>query len=136
MNISYNPHPTPPCILVIDDAATVRQFYRHLLQQAGYTVEDAMNGIEALEKLALQKFDLCIVDVNMPVMDGHSFLERLRRSPQTSGLPALVTTTQDAPEDRQTALRAGATDYLVKPVAPETLLERVACALGDMSRAS
>jgi two-component system chemotaxis response regulator CheY len=136
MNMSFNPRATPPRILVIDDAATVRLFYRHLLQQAGYQVEEAMNGIEALEKLAQADVDLCIVDVNMPLMDGHSFLARLRRLPQTSALPALVTTTQDAPRDKLAALRAGATDFLVKPVTPETLLRRVATALGQMPPSS
>lgn len=130
MNMLYNPKDTPPTILVIDDAVVIRLFYRHVLEQAGYEVGEAMNGVEALEKLTQRRFDLCIVDVNMPLMDGHSFLTRLRHQPRTAALPALVTTTQDTPRDRLHALAAGASDFLVKPVAPETLLSHVALALG------
>ena len=71
---------TPARILVIDDAAVVRQYHRKILEQAGHAVSEAVNGMEAIEKLLQEPFDLCIVDVNMPVMDGYSFLRARRRS--------------------------------------------------------
>ena len=65
-------------ILIIDDAATVRMYHRNILESAGYAVEEAMNGIEALEKALPEPFDLYIVDINMPKLDGYGFLRQLR----------------------------------------------------------
>ena len=66
-------------ILVIDDASLVRMYYRDALERAGYEVQEALNGLEALEKLHGAPVDLLIVDVNMPQMDGLTFLKVLRR---------------------------------------------------------
>ena len=66
-------------ILVIDDAALVRLYYRSILEDAGFRVEEALNGLEALEKLLTIAVDLLIVDINMPQMDGFTFLRTLRR---------------------------------------------------------
>ena len=80
-------------ILVVDDANLVRRFYRDALERAGFAVDEALNGAEALEKLLDHSFDLLIVDVNMPQMDGVTFLRALRRQPTTiSSIPALVIT--------------------------------------------
>ena len=73
--------PTPRArILVVDDSSLVRLYYRDALEKGGFEVEHAINGIEAMEKVLAQAFDLLIVDVNMPRMDGFSFLRALRRS--------------------------------------------------------
>ncbi|RYE51945.1 MAG: response regulator, partial [Rhizobiaceae bacterium] len=66
-------------VLVVDDANLVRLYYREALELAGFEVEEALNGLEALEKLLLDPVDLLIVDVNMPQMDGITFLRALRR---------------------------------------------------------
>jgi len=66
-------------VLVVDDANLVRRFYRDALERAGFEMVEALNGLEALEKIALDAFDLVIVDVNMPQMDGLTFLRVLRR---------------------------------------------------------
>ena len=68
-------------ILVVDDAGLVRAYYRDALERVGFNVDEAINGIEALEKLAVAPVDLLIVDVNMPQMDGLTFLAALRRQP-------------------------------------------------------
>ena len=65
-------------VLVVDDAGLVRRYYRSALEAAGFDVEEALNGLEALEHLLGRRFDLLIVDVNMPQMDGLSFLQTLR----------------------------------------------------------
>ena len=110
-------------VLVIDDASLVRMYYRDALERAGYEVEEALNGLEALEKLLVAPADLLVVDVNMPQMDGFTFLKVLRRQDlPVSAIPALVTTTEGAPHDRAAAQAAGANFYLVKPVSPETLV--------------
>jgi two-component system chemotaxis response regulator CheY len=111
-------------VLVIDDASLVRLYYRDALERAGFVVDEALNGLEALEKLLVTSADLLVVDVNMPQMDGLSFLRALRNRPLPSAaIPALVTTTEAAPQDREAARQAGANLYLVKPVAQEALVE-------------
>jgi two-component system, chemotaxis family, chemotaxis protein CheY len=118
-------------ILVVDDSSLVRLYYRGALQKAGFEVEQAINGIEAMEKVLAQPFDLVIVDVNMPGMDGFSFLRALRRSaPDVATLPALVITTEAGEQDIDDARVAGANFYLVKPVSELDLLRHVAALAG------
>jgi two-component system chemotaxis response regulator CheY len=110
-------------VLVVDDASLVRLYYRDALERAGYEVDEALNGLEALEKLLAVPADLLIVDVNMPQMDGLTFLKVLRGQDGTvAGTPALVITTEAAAHDRVAACEAGANFYLVKPVTPEVLV--------------
>ena len=111
-------------ILVIDDASLVRLYYRDALERVGFQVDEALNGLEALEKLHVAPTDLLIVDVNMPQMDGFTFLKLLRRQElPVSGIPALVISTEAAPQDRDAARAAGGNFYLVKPVSQEALVE-------------
>jgi two-component system chemotaxis response regulator CheY len=117
-------------ILVVDDATVVRLYYRQVLEPEGYQVEEAINGLEGLEKALQTPFDLCVVDVNMPIMDGYAFLSALRGEPTTQAIPALMTSTEADPEDRLRALRAGANFYLVKPVPREQLVLYVAALIG------
>jgi two-component system, chemotaxis family, chemotaxis protein CheY len=118
-------------ILAVDDSSLVRLYYRDALQKAGFEVEQAINGIEAMEKVLAQPFDLVIVDVNMPRMDGFSFLRALRRgAPDVATLPALVITTEAGEQDIDEARAAGANFYLVKPVSEADLLRHVAALAG------
>jgi two-component system chemotaxis response regulator CheY len=112
-----------PRVLIVDDASLVRLYYRRALQDAGYETEEALNGLEALEKLLIAPVDLILVDVNMPKMDGMTFLRTLRRQAlPLAATPALVTSTEASPQDMAAARAAGANFYLVKPVPPETLV--------------
>lgn len=118
--------PAKTRVLVIDDAGLVRMYYRDALERAGFEVDEALNGLEALEKLLARPADLLIVDVNMPQMDGFTFLKVLRRQDlPICGIPAIVITTEAGPHDREAARAAGANFYLVKPVTPEDLLAHV-----------
>ena len=111
-------------ILVIDDAALTRLYYRSALEESGFRVEEALNGLEALEKLLTITADLLIVDVNMPQMDGFTFLSVLRRKERPlATIPALVTSTESAQTDFAAARAAGANYYLVKPINREMLVE-------------
>ena len=110
-------------ILVVDDATTVRMYYRDVLEQAGFAVEEAVNGFEGLEKAMAESFDLVLVDVNMPKMDGYAFLRRGRTMPELQAVPAVMISTESGPQDRHRAYAAGANLYLVKPVRPEVLAE-------------
>jgi two-component system chemotaxis response regulator CheY len=111
-------------VLIVDDAGLVRMYYREALERAGFDVEEALNGLEALEKLLTAPFDLLIVDVNMPQMDGLTFLKALRRqTPELASVPVLVTSTESAPGDIHAARQAGANFYLIKPLSQEQLAE-------------
>src|ERR1700744_4343542 len=78
-------------VLIVDDAGLVRAYYRGILEPAGYEVDEALNGLEAMEKLLQKEADIIIADVNMPQMDGISFLKVLRRHDSPlSAIPALV----------------------------------------------
>lgn len=118
-------------ILIIDDAATVRMYHRSILQEAGYTVEEAVNGVEALEKALQSPFDLYLVDVNMPKLDGYGFLRELRTQdiPQA---PAIMISTEATDADRKRAYAAGANLYMVKPIQPEQLLAPIALLLWEV----
>lgn len=112
-----------PRILVIDDGITMRLFYRTVLEGAGFVVEEATNGVEGYEKVLSSRFDLLIVDINMPKMDGYSMLQAIRRDAAVQGVPAVTISTEAGDGDARKAYEAGANYYLVKPVAPDTLTE-------------
>jgi two-component system chemotaxis response regulator CheY len=124
---------TPPKarVLVVDDSSLVRLYYRSALEKAGFIVEQAINGIEAMEKVLSEPFDLVIVDVNMPRMDGFTFLRSLRSGAAEMGaLPALMISTESEMQDVTEARAAGANFYLVKPVAEEELVRHVCVLTG------
>jgi two-component system chemotaxis response regulator CheY len=114
-------------ILIVDDAATVRLFHRQILEKAGYAVDEAVNGLEALEKALQQPYDLYLVDVNMPLQDGFSFLRLLREQPIAQA-PAVMITTEAGHHDREQAWVAGANYFLTKPIKVEAL-QRLAALL-------
>ena len=118
-------------ILVVDDLSLVRLYCREILEKAGFEIEQAINGIEAMEKVLERTFDLVIVDINMPRMDGFSFVRALRRgTSDVAALPALVMTTEADQQDREDARSAGANFYLVKPVSEADLICHVAALTG------
>jgi two-component system chemotaxis response regulator CheY len=118
-------------ILVIDDASLVRLFYRTALQAAGFRVQEALNGIEALERLMAAPVDMLIVDVNMPQMDGFTFLRLIRQKElPISSIPALITSTESGAKDFEAARAAGANYYLVKPIDTDRLVEFAAMFCG------
>jgi len=118
-------------VMVVDDAALVRLYYRDTLEHAGFHVDEALNGLEALEKLLAEPVSLLIVDVNMPQMDGFTFLEAVRRQEMPlASTPALITSSEGGPQDFAAARAAGANFYLVKPVTREKLLQVTAMLCG------
>lgn len=118
-------------ILVVDDSSLVRLYYRSALEKGGFEVEQAINGIEAMERVLSQPFDLVIVDVNMPRMDGFTFLRSLRcRAADVATLPALMISTESGIQDIAEARASGANFYLVKPVAEADLVRHVCVLTG------
>ena len=115
---------TPKRVLVVDDASLVRRYYRAALEGAGFQVAEALNGIEALEQVLTAHFDLLIVDVNMPQMDGLSFLKTVRgKSLPLSSTPALITSSEADPARIAAARAMGANFYVVKPLSQEALVQ-------------
>jgi two-component system chemotaxis response regulator CheY len=111
-------------VLIIDDASLVRLYYRAALESAGFQVAEALNGLEALEHVLTADFDLLVVDVNMPQMDGLSFLTTLRsKSLPLASIPALVTSSESEPKRIAAARAVGANFYVVKPLKPEMLVQ-------------
>jgi len=119
-------------ILIVDDAATVRMYHRNILESAGYEVEEAINGVEAIEKSLKSHFDLYLVDVNMPKLDGYGFLRELR-SQDVYQAPAIMVSTEAASNDQLLAYKAGANGYLIKPIKPVQLLTHTQLLIGETS---
>ena len=110
-------------ILVVDDDRAVRESLRRSLSFNGYTVDLAVDGVDALEKVAASRPDALVLDVMMPRLDGLEVCRRLRST--GDDLPILVLTARDSVSERVAGLDAGADDYLPKPFALEELLARL-----------
>ena len=113
-------------ILVVDDDPQIRRVMRVTLTGQGYEVDDAKSGEAALEKLRLDKFDLVMLDMNMPGMGG---LETCRHIRSDSDIAVIMLTVRDGDEDKVEALDAGADDYITKPYKAAELLARIRAAL-------
>jgi len=102
-------------ILIVDDAVTVRMYHRKLVEELGFEVEEAENGIEAIEKGLSGSYDLFLVDVNMPKMDGYRLVEEMRKMPELQAIPVIMISTEAAEKDKEKAYLSGANLYIVKP---------------------
>ena len=111
-------------ILIVDDSLTVRMYHKQILVKEGYECDEAENGMEALEKAQLNEYDLFLVDINMPVLDGYSFVKRLRAGEGTEA-PVIMVSTESEEMDMDLAYEAGASMYLIKPARPDDLLLNV-----------
>ncbi len=111
-------------ILVVDDSSTLRMSMTSILSKAGYRAEEACSAENALEKLRSGlRPNLIITDLNMPGMDGIGLIRQVRKLPGVRFTPILMLTTESQQSKRQEARSAGATGWLVKPVAAEQLLQ-------------
>ncbi|MBN2887404.1 MAG: response regulator [Chromatiaceae bacterium] len=117
-------------VLVVDDSPTETHIFVKTLTQAGYRVETATNGEEGIALARSLRPSLILMDVIMPVINGFQATRMLRRDAETAAIPIIMVTTKDQQTDRTWGLRQGATDYLIKPVDRDTLLERVRALLG------
>ncbi len=117
-------------VLVVDDAPTVRKYHKSILMEMGLEADEAVNGMEALEKVLNDTFSLLLVDINMPKMDGYQFLMELRRNEEVQHIPVIMITTEADKNDEFQAYECGANYYLVKPVKPQILKPIVKSILG------
>jgi two-component system chemotaxis response regulator CheY len=113
-------------IMIIDDSASLRQVVGIALGAAGYDVVEACDGQDALAKLTGQKIHLMLCDVNMPNLDGISFLKALRQLPTYKFTPVIMLTTEAGEDKKREGQAAGARAWVVKPFKPEQLLMAVA----------
>lgn len=114
-----------PRILAVDDSPSMREMVSVTLTSAGFEVEQAEDGLAALELAKRQRYDLVITDVNMPNMDGITLVRELRGKPNYKFVPLLILTTEASAERKQQGRNAGATGWLVKPFNPDRLIATV-----------
>jgi two-component system chemotaxis sensor kinase CheA len=113
-----------PPLLVIDDSLTTRMLEQGILETAGYEVDAASSGEEALEKARERHYGLFIVDLEMPGMDGFAFIRTARSDPTLQSIPSIVLTSRDSVEDRARGTQAGARAYIVKSAFDEAVFLR------------
>ncbi len=132
------PQPTPPrsrldglSVLVVDDGETNRKLIRLVLDRAGATTRMADNGLEAVELGLAHHFDLILMDMQMPLMDGYTAARRLRE--QGCRVPIVALTAHAMRGDAERCIEAGCSDYLTKPINPEKLIEKISSILGELN---
>lgn len=112
-------------ILIVDDSASLRQVVNIALTKAGYSVIEACDGKDALSKVNSGKINLVISDVNMPNMDGITFVQELKKLPAFKFTPVIMLTTETADQKMTAAKQAGAKAWVVKPFKPDQMLQAV-----------
>ncbi|WP_028587303.1 response regulator [Desulfocurvus vexinensis] len=118
-------------ILIVDDSKTVRNLVAFIMKKEGFKVTTAEDGLDGLEKLySLESVDLIISDVNMPRMDGFTFIKTVREQDAYRDVPIIVLSTEGQDKDIQKGLGLGANLYMVKPAQPEKMVKNVKMLLG------
>ena len=114
--------------LIVDDSSVMRKIVERSLRQAGMdelVVREAGNGVEGLEILRAERFDLVLTDINMPSMDGLEFVRQIQEQKLAPGVPVIMITTESSEEHVKKAIQAGARGYIRKPFTAEQVKERV-----------
>src|SRR5262249_3797828 len=125
-----------PLVLVVDDDADNRELYVESFSVAGWSVTHAANGREALVRGLVTPPSIIVTELHLPIIDGISLCQILRRDRATSGIPILVVTAETRPEQLERATRAGATAVLIKPSAPEIVIAEMRRLIQDPDAAS
>ena len=112
-------------VLAVDDSTSVRKMVEFVLRSQGLEVQTVGDGQAALTALGQEPFDLVVLDINMPRLDGLSLLRMIRERPEWDNLAVLMLTTEGKDADIGRAMALGATAYLTKPFKPTELLEQV-----------
>jgi len=121
-------------LLIVDDSTMLRDMLSYALIEGGYNdVVEAVDGLDGLNKVKEEQFDLIISDINMPNMDGLTFVEEVRKLSQYSKVPILVLTTERSDEMKLKGKDVGATGWIIKPFVPEQLLKAVNIVLSKVN---
>lgn len=103
-------------ILVVEDSLSVRELEKSIIENHGYTVDTAVDGLDGLDKLLKSNFDLIVTDIQMPRMDGFEFCQTLKKNTQYKDIPVVIVTTLEKTEDKRRGIEVGAQAYIVKSV--------------------
>ncbi len=118
-------------ILIVDDSKTVRNLVAFIMKKEGFRVVTAEDGLDGLEKLySAEKIDLIVSDINMPRMDGFTFIKSVREQESYRDIPIVVLSTEGQEKDIQAGLSIGANMYMVKPAQPEKMVKNIKMLLG------
>ena len=112
-------------VLIVDDSVSMRQMVGFTLRQGGFDVVEAEHGQDALKRLEAGIVDLVITDLNMPVMDGITLIQNVRKMPTMRTKPILMLTTEGLASKKEQGKAAGATGWIVKPFDPDKLIQTV-----------
>ena len=116
-------------VLIVEDSATMRQLIGFALKRIqSIEITEAQDGMDGLKKISSDKFDLALIDINMPLLDGLKLVKLIRSDPRCKDIPIAMITTEGSREDRERALSLGANEYLTKPIQQNEVV-RVARAL-------
>jgi two-component system alkaline phosphatase synthesis response regulator PhoP len=118
-------------IMVIDDEPYIARVIKFKLEQEGYTVYSANDGISGLEKIRQEKPDLVLLDVMMPGLSGYEVCQKIKADTALSQIPVVILTAKGQERDREQGLSVGASDYITKPFSPNRLLELVKTMIGE-----
>ena len=118
-------------VLIIEDEKLIIVSTQMVLEAAGFRVESADNGEEGIEKARTLNPDLVLLDIMMPGIDGWETLTRLKRDPETSGIPVIIFTAREHSRGHQKSTEMGAADYFRKPFEPDELIELVEKHVGE-----
>jgi DNA-binding response OmpR family regulator len=114
-----------PVILIVDDEEDIRAVLQARLEAGGYRVETASTGMEALEKIRASSYDLIVLDLMLPGIDGFGVCAMVKRDQRFSRIPVVMLTARSQPQDRKTGQSLGADAYLTKPFRPDELLAEI-----------
>ncbi len=117
-------------ILVVEDQEDNRRILRDLLKNADYEVTEAENGQEALDAVAKQRPDLILMDIQLPIMDGHEATRRIKADPTLRDIPVIVVTSYALSGDEEKARAAGCDGFVAKPYSPRQLLAKIRQLIG------
>ena len=112
-------------VLVVDDSPTDRQMVTTLLQKEGYAVTTAIDGEDALQKIAAEQPPLVVLDIVLPKMNGYQVLRQLKAAPETRGIKVILVSSKNQESDRFWGLKQGADEYIAKPYPDDELLNEI-----------
>lgn len=123
-------------ILVVDDEPHIAKLVKNILSTESFRVDEANTAHDALEMINHKKYDLVIMDIMMPNMNGYELCEKLRERPETYSMPIIFLTAKHAVNDKIQAIHSGADDYITKPFDPEELIIKVHSLLNENMKPS
>ncbi|HTY07570.1 MAG TPA: response regulator [Candidatus Edwardsbacteria bacterium] len=121
----------PKKIMVVDDEPYIARVIKFKLEQEGYTVISANDGITGLNKIKEEKPDMVLLDVMMPGMSGYEVCQKIKGDAELAGIPVVILTAKGQERDREQGFSMGASDYITKPFSPNRLLELVKSIVGE-----